>query len=204
MGTSDSSIPVIGVVGGVGSGKSTVASQFAALGCAVIDGDAIGHELLRKEDVRQEIHHRWGDAVFTDTGEVNRRALAKVVFTDETQLSALNQILHPRIRSRIVEEIKSFQGEDFPAIVLDAAVLFEAGWDDLCSKTIFVDTPLKERLLRLRRTRGWDQQVAQDRESSQISLDKKAARCCYIVNNRSNVSHLHEQVRRFLHQIIHQ
>ena len=118
MGTSDSSIPVIGVVGGIGSGKSTAASQFAALGCAVIDGDAIGHELLRREDVRQEVHRRWGDAVFTDAGEVDRRALAKIVFADETQLSALNRILHPRIRRRMVEQIKSFQGEDIPAIVL--------------------------------------------------------------------------------------
>ncbi len=203
MCTSDSSIPVIGVVGGVGSGKSTVAGQFAALGCAVIDGDAIGHELLTREDVRQDIRRRWGDAVFTDAGEVDRRALAKIVFADETQLSALNRILHPRIRRRMVEQIKSFQGEDIPGIVLDAAVLFEAGWNDLCSKTIFVDTPLKERLLRLRRTRGWDRQIVQGRESSQISLDKKAKRCCYIISNHSNVSHLHEQVRRFLHQVIH-
>ncbi len=203
MCTSGSSIPVVGIVGGVGSGKSTVANQFAGLGCPVIDGDAIGHELLRLDEVHREIRRRWGDAVFTDAGEVDRRALAGIVFADETQLSVLNRILHPRIRRRIIEQIKSFRGGDVPAIVLDAAVLFEAKWDDLCSHVVFVDVPLKKRLDRLRQTGGWDRRTVQARESLQISLDKNAVLCCYRLSNCSNVFHLHEQVRRFLHQIIH-
>ncbi|MCD4824447.1 MAG: dephospho-CoA kinase [Phycisphaerae bacterium] len=201
MSASNSSIPVIGITGGIGSGKSTVAAEFARLGLAIIDADAIGHALLRNEKVRHRIRRRWGDEVFTTAGEVNRTALGEIVFAKPAERQALEDILHPEMRAEIIKRIALAETEGFVAVAVDAAVLFEAGWDDLCSHTVFVDAPLEQRLDRVRASRGWDSQKLQIRQSAQISLDKKAQLCCYTLVNSSDASHLKEQVCRVYHQI---
>lgn len=199
---SDRNIPVIGIVGGIGSGKSTVAAEFERLGCRRVEADRIGHALLEEEAVRREIRSLWGDAVFDEkTGRVDRQAVAEIVFRDAAQLEALERILHPRIRGELVRAVAEARRAGVPALVLDAAVLFEAGWDDLCTHTVFVDATQEERLCRVREHRGWDAVELQRRESRQIPLDKKARRCHYILHNRSSVSHLQEQVQRLFHHI---
>ena len=92
--------PVIGIVGGVGAGKSAAAAQFAALGCMLIDGDAIGHEVLTDPQVRQELQDRWGRRVLTADGLVDREALGQIVFANPADLEALNRMTWPRIRAR--------------------------------------------------------------------------------------------------------
>ena len=135
--------PVIGIVGGIGAGKSTAAGQFAALGCRLVDADRIGHELLAEPDVQAEIRRRWGDAAFAPGGQVSREALAELVFDSPAELDALNAILHPRIRRRMEQAIAEAQADASAAgVVLDAAVMFEAGWDDLCTHRVFVGAPL--------------------------------------------------------------
>jgi dephospho-CoA kinase len=194
--------PVIGIVGGIGAGKSTVAAELARLGCARIDADAIGHELLADPDVRRQIRRRWGEGVFGPEGAVDRRALGQIVFADAAELRALGAILHPRIRHRMEEQIARAQADRrVRGVVVDAAVLFEAGWDDLCTHRIFVRAPQAERARRARRQRGWDASAWRRREKMQISLDKKAAKSDYTVDNSSSLSHLHEQVRSLFHLI---
>jgi dephospho-CoA kinase len=195
--------PVIGVVGGIGSGKSTVAKELAALGCDLVDCDAVGHELLRRPRVRGAFRGRWGAGVFNKEGQVSRPAVAKIVFADVDEMDFLESLLHPGIRRRIAERIAAARRRRIPAVVVDAAVLFEAGWDDLCTHTIFVESPRKNRLERIARTRGWGREDVRKRESRQIPLDRKARRCSYSLSNRSSLSHLREQVRRVLHRIIH-
>ncbi|MBN1942918.1 MAG: dephospho-CoA kinase [Phycisphaerae bacterium] len=197
----DKNIPVIGIVGGVGSGKSTVAEEFERRRCRRIDGDKLGHALLANDDVKREIRSLWGDAVFDETGAVSRRAVAEIVFQDAEQLAALERILHPRIRAEIVKALSEAQATDCPAVVIDAAVLFEAGWDDLCTHVVFVDAPEKDRLQRVGRRLGWDAETLRRREARQIPLDKKAKRCHHSLSNCSSVSHLQEQVDRLLHLI---
>jgi dephospho-CoA kinase len=201
--SSDESIPVLGVVGGVGSGKSRVAEILSEFGCAVIDADRVGHEALREADIRQAVARRWPEAVGPD-GEIDRKALAGCVFGDAGDLAELNAILHPRIGERIGERIARLRETGgVRAIVLDAAVLFEAGWQEICDAVLFVDAPADLRLERVRRTRGWDERQWRDRENSQISLDIKRDACEYIVRNGSSVSHLREQLRRQLQTILH-
>lgn len=194
--------PVIGIVGGIGAGKSTVAAEFAALGCVLIDADAIGHELLDEDDVRHQVRRRWGPGVFDDDGRVRRGELAARVFADPAELDELNRILHPRIRRQLAERIDAAMAAPGAAgAVVDAAVLFEAGWDDLCSHVVFVAADDPMRLQRVRRQRGWDRQMWQEREKSQISLDKKQAECDYTLDNRPSASLLREQVRQLFHRI---
>ena len=200
----DARKPVIGLVGGIGAGKTRAAQEFARLGCAVIDADAIGHELLRDDRVRAAVHRRWGDGVFRSDGAVDRGALARVVFGDSADLAALNDLLHPLIRVRMEELIDRAEGDrSVKAVVLDAAVLFEAGWDDLCSRRVFVSCPAEQRAQRVAATRGWDRATWAEREKAQISLDAKARKCDDHIDSSSSVSHLAEQVRRILTQVAH-
>ena len=194
--------PVIGIVGGVGAGKSTAAMEFVALGCRLIDADKLGHALLGEPNVQDEIRRRWGEAVFAPDGQVSRGALAEVVFNSQADLAALNAILHPLIRRRIVQAIADAQAdESVTGVVLDAAVMFEAGWDDVCSHRVFVAAPAEDRQRRVAESRRWSDEMWRVREKSQISLDIKARRCEYSLNNRFGASFLREQVRVLFHRI---
>lgn len=196
--------PVIGVVGGIGAGKSTVAGALVEMGCERVDADAIGHELLACPEVRRLLRDRWGQGVFSPDGSVDRSALGRLVFADAASLAELNRIMHPRMRAEMEEQIRLAQGRrEVPAVVLDAAVLFEAGWDELCSAMVFVRAPLETRLDRVQRARGWDRTTLSEREKLQISLDSKARKCDYTVENSSSISHLHAEVRRLLARMLH-
>ena len=195
---------MIGIVGGIGSGKTTAASEFTKHGGFVIDCDAVGHEFLDDEVVRGELRERWGESISAADGSVDRSALGKIVFNDKKQLDALNAILHPRMGAKISELITTAQADPkITLIIIDAAVLFEAGWDKFCSHTIFVKAPLNQRAKRVSETRGWSEQTLVQRESSQNSLDSKAAMCCHTVDNCSTESHLKEQIVQFTKQISH-
>ena len=194
---------IIGVVGGIGSGKSTVAAELVKLDCALIDADRIGHELLDEATVQDELRRRWGEAVFDARGRVDRTALAERVFGDSGRLGELNEIMHPRMRLRMEERIETaMRDPDVSAVVIDAAVLFEAGWDDLCTHTVFVECPPGQRLRRVRAQRGWDEGIWREREKSQKSLDTKADLCDYSISNSSSVSHLVPQIRKLFNDIV--
>ncbi len=195
--------PVIGIIGGIGSGKSAASDEFAELGCAVVNADAIGHELLDVREVQDELRRRWGDGIFTASGQVDRATLAEIVFGSRAELDALNAILHPWIGAEMARQVERACGdESVDAIVLDAALLMEAGWDELCSCVIFVDTPEPERLRRVSERRNWDPDDWASREKMQISLDIKRSRCDYCFDGSSSVSHLRQQVRKLYPRII--
>ena len=203
MSNRSSDIPVIGLVGGIGAGKSTAAATFALLGCTLLDADRIGHELLQCDDVRDDIRRRWGPDVFTPDGSVDRAALGEKVFADADELAALNVIMHPRIRSALIAGIDEARRSGAGAVVLDAAVLFEAGWDDLCTAVVFVSADETQRVQRVYTGRGWDRSTWESRERRQKSLDFKAGKCQYTMDNSSSVSHLRAEVRQLLDRIVH-
>lgn len=193
---------MIGIVGGIGAGKSTVAAELAALGCRVIDADRIGHQLLEEPAVRGRVLERW-PAVADASGAIDRPALAKIVFAADGELEALNAILHPMIRLRMQDGIGLARAEEcVPAVVIDAAVLLEAGWDDLCTTLVFVGSRDDQRRHRVRESRGWDAQAWRQRENSQFSLDIKRTRCDYSVDNSSDVSCLRERIRELFRKIV--
>jgi dephospho-CoA kinase len=197
--------PVIGLVGGIGAGKSTAAAALARLGCAVIDGDAIGHRLLDSPAVRDRLRQRWGEGIFRPDGAVDRGRLGAIVFADgsERERKALEGILHPLIRSGIADAITRAQADAaVTAVVVDAAVLLEAGWDDLCTHLVFIEADQTTRARRATAARGWDRPTWSAREKSQISLDKKRRRCDYAIANSSSVPHLNEQIRGIFREIL--
>ena len=195
--------PIIGIVGGIGSGKSTVARMLADLGCLVIDADVIGHDLLREPAIREQVVRLFGPGVLDAAGEVARKAVARLVFDDADALAKLNALMHPAIADRINQRIAAAMEDDaVVAVVLDAAVLFEAGWDRICTTCIYIQAPNSIRAARVKESRGWDEAAWRSRENSQISLDTKALRCEYTLDNSSDISHLCLQVQQVLHRIL--
>ncbi len=195
--------PVIGLLGGIGAGKSTVAAELAELGCGVVDADAIGHELLAEPRVKAEFRRLWGPAVFDDSGQVNRKAVARIAFATPQGLAELNRVMHPRIRRRMARRIEAMQADpDVAAIVLDAALLLETDWQELCTHFVYVSAPAELRARRAKAARGWDRRTWSQREKSQKPLDIKAARAEDIIENSSSLSCLREQVRSVFRRIV--
>ena len=197
------SIPVIGVVGGIGSGKSAVANWAAAhADVAVIDADKLGHDALKSAIVKAALLQRFGPGIFGADGFVNRSALAKQVFGDTPeQLVArhdLERIVHPEIGRRISEEVALATKNDRVAVLLDAAVLLEAGWRQLCDLVVFVDTPDVIRLARVQKNRNWTEDELARREASQWSLDRKRQEADFVVTNDRDLEYAGRQVLEML------
>src|SRR5262245_5009829 len=201
-------IPVVGLIGGIGSGKSRVAELLERRGAAVIDADAVGHELLRDPGVRGRILERFGPGVLTEPGPedgrrteppIDRRALGAIVFADSTARTALEAILHPPMRAwfhRAIE--RALHDGRAHLVVLDAAILLEAGWDDLCDRIVFVEAPRPERLRRVPAVRGWSAETFAARERAQWPDDSKRRRAQWIITNDAGADRLDEEVDRLV------
>jgi len=187
--------PIIGILGGICSGKSTVAAEFAKLGSKVIDADKIVHELLQKKAVREKIASLFGRAVLDSAGKIDHQKLAKVVFADAEKLSYLNKIIHPFVLKRAEELIGQYNRQNqVKAIVLDMPLLAEVGWAKRCDRLIFVDCKRQIRMDRAKKMGVFDENQIKIRENFQISLDNKAAIADNVIDNNSDFPTLVRQV----------
>lgn len=200
----DLHIPVVGIVGGVGAGKSTVVGNVADLKLFVIDADRIGHDLLLTDQICRQLRFAFGEDVFSEAGQVERKRLAEKVFGDSDEQiqnrNRLNEILHPAIRTRI-QRLISEAPQDADAIVLDAALLLEAGWADECDAVIFIDAPVEQRELRVATNRGWSMHELRRREASQWSLPKKREVAQFVVDNSGSPESAAEEMKLILERI---
>ncbi|HWG44275.1 MAG TPA: dephospho-CoA kinase [Gemmataceae bacterium] len=192
--------PVIGLIGGIGSGKSQVAAAFARHGARIIAGDQLAHAALRDADIRARVAARWGEGVLEEDGEINRRRLAAIVFADSVELKALEAITHPWIRQRIRAEMEAARNDPrVPLIVLDAAIMLEAGWHDVCDHLIYIEAPREVRLQRVARQRGWTAKEVEAREQAQLPLTEKVMQADHVFDNSASLEHLNRQVDDLLH-----
>lgn len=192
---------VIGIIGGVASGKSFVAGHLEVLGAEVINVDRVGHEVLRDPAVEAAARQRWGDAIFGDQGHVDRSALARIVFAPEPdgpwQLAYLEQLTHPRIAEKLRHEIASARTRgQTKAVVLDAAVLLKAGWNRFCDKILFVDTPRDVRRQRTRQ-RGWTEDEFAARQAAQPALSVQRDIADIVVDNSVSREQIQAEIQRF-------
>jgi len=186
--------PVIGILGGIGSGKSTVAAEFAKLGCKIIDADKIAHELLDRKSVKEKIVGLFGKAVLDSSGRIEHKKLAGVVFASGDKLASLNRIIHPLVLARTEGLIEKYNRQNqVKAIVLDMPLLVEVGWEKRCDKLIFVDCDQKIRAERVKK-KDFDGNQVKIRENFQISLDSKANVADNTIENNSDFSALVRQV----------
>lgn len=198
-------IPVIGIVGGIGSGKSSVAKWVAgATNVEVLDADLMGHEALRDNGVKQALCQRFGTSILRPDGEIDRSAVAKLVFgpnqTHREARHALEQVVHPEIGRRIAQGIEAAAAKGRMAVLLDAAILLEAGWRKHCDAVVFVDCPDNTRLARLRADRGWDEEEMRRRESSQWGLTEKRRCADLVITNSGELELVGTQLLRLLEE----
>lgn len=193
--------PIIGIAGGIGSGKSTVARMLGELGCVVVDSDSLARAALKDPAIISQLTNWWGDSILDEKGAINRSAVAKIVFNDATERRRLERLTHPWIEQRR-RAIFADAPADAPALVIDAPLLFEAGLDSECDAVIFVDVPREIRRTRLAASRGWDDAELTRREDSQLPLDDKRQRADYVVTNRRAEDDLARQVSEALSKIL--
>jgi dephospho-CoA kinase len=192
---------LIGVVGGIASGKSEVAGHLKRLGAEVLDADQIGHEVLQEPEVAAAIRRRWGPEVFDSQGRVDRRRLADIVFAPPPRgpedLAYLEQLTHPRIGERVRARLDELARTGrTPAAVLDAALMIEAGWARSCDCLLFVDAPREQRLARAQH-RGWTAAEFSARESAQTPLDVKRSQAAVVIDNSHTLEQTFAEVDRF-------
>jgi dephospho-CoA kinase len=198
-------VRVIGVIGGVASGKTTVRESLERLGAGVLDGDRAAHQVLREDDVKAAIHRRWGDSVLDTAGEVDRRRVAEIVFAPDAAAAAelrfLEDLTHPRIGARLSGEARRLADDGARLIVLDAAVMEKSGWDQLCDTLVYVDADRQTRLARAL-ARGWTEDDFDVRESAQESLQVRRGRADVVIDNSGSLGHTQAQVERVVADLI--
>ena len=195
--------PIIGILGGIGSGKSTVAELFAHLGCVVIDADKIAHHALEDPEIKQKILDFFGQKILDTSGQIDRKALADIAFGDKEKLSKLNSIIHPVVLQCCETLIETYNSQaQVKAIVLDMPLLLEAGWQNRCNRLIFVDCKDELKADRAKKNGVFNKNQLKIRENFQISLDNKAKVSDNTIDNNSDLSALAEQVTEIFSNII--
>lgn len=194
---------VIGVAGGIGSGKSEVAAAFGRLGFVVLDSDTRAKAELDEPEVRDRLVKWWGEGILGQGGNVDRRRVADIVFADEGQRRRLEGLVHPRLRAGRERAIEEARRAGRPGAVIDAPLLFEAGVDRECDALVFVEASRETRFDRVRRSRGWSIEELGRREGAQMGLEEKRRRCGWvIVNETSSRDSLDREVKRVYAEIV--
>ncbi len=183
--------PVVGLVGGIGAGKSVAAFALAEIGLHRLDADEVGHALLAQRPARDLVVDRFGPGILLPTpegvdpseAEIDRKVLARIVFTDPAARRDLEAIVHPSMRKTFDRAIRRATRNGQVGVVLDAAILFEAGWNTLCDAVLFIDAPLDRRVARVVAERGWTAEEVEARERAQAPLNGKRDRANQVIVN---------------------
>ncbi len=195
--------PIIGITGGIGSGKSLVASCFGEIGCLVISADEQVRQAYQDPAIIAELRNWWGQDVLTPDGQLNRRKVADIVFEDDLQRQRLEKLIHPRVNELRQRRMNQAAADpQVRAIVWDTPLLFETGLRGGCDAIVFVESPLPQRLERVGRGRGWNEAELLRREKSQWPLDKKREISDYIIDNTADADYVRRQVSEVLFRIL--
>ena len=189
--------PLIGLTGAPAAGKSTVAALLREAGCAVVDVDALGHRALAVPAVRDRVVDILGESVLDGSGALDRRAVARVVFADPEALRRVEDVVHPRVRGMLRDEVEAARDAGARAVVLDVALLFEGDLASACDLTVAVDAPEHTRVARAA-ARGWDEDELRRRQAGQLAPDEKRARADRILVNDGDVARLRERALALL------
>jgi len=189
-------VKIIGLTGGIACGKSTVSAELRALGAAIVDADALAHELSQPhQPIYNAYVEHFGREIVTADGTLDRAAIARRVFADPAVRAEVEAIAHPIIRSAAEERLRAARDENKRAAVLDVPLLFEAGWDALADETWVVALPREEQLARLlARDTSMDAGEARARIAAQMPLAEKCARADVVIDNSGTVEELREYI----------
>ncbi len=191
----------LGLTGGIATGKSTVASFFEKRGAHLIDTDIIAKNVMEKKDTLNEIKAAFGREVFDEEGTLDRKRLAKLIFASKDKRNTLNAIVHPKVKNEVKKRLDTLETNDDNLIVIEVPLLFEAGFDDLCDKTLVVYTSREVQLQRLMDRDGIDSHYALEKISAQMPLEEKKARADYLIDNSKSKENTLEQVDTLIKKV---
>jgi dephospho-CoA kinase len=184
---------LVGLTGGIASGKSTVSAMLAERGAEVIDADHIARQVvLPGTPAWCKIRDHFGPGVLHPDGQLDRQALADIVFADKSKLALLNEITHPAIFARIADRLEAHHGQDV-VVVLDAALLIEAGLAEGVDVVVVVHSPREIQVERLA-AKGVGATDARNRIASQLEPEKRLARADIVIDNSGSLEDLRRQV----------
>ncbi len=189
---------LVGLTGGIATGKSTVSAIFRSLGCVVIDADRLAREVVEPgEPAYGEIVDAFGPGVLQPDGALDRKKLGAIVFADPGRRQRLEAITHPRIRARFTRRLQVLSEQGFTGIVIfDAPVMIESGNDKNMDRLVVVLTDVATQATRLVAREGIDENEAARRIASQMPVAEKAQRADYVIDNRGDPAHTEAQTRR--------
>jgi dephospho-CoA kinase len=190
---------VIGLTGGVGSGKTVAAGRLADIADAeLLIADDLGHLVMEKgERGYQEIVGTFGSNILDGQGEIDRRKLSELVFGDSEQLEKLNRIIHPAVKSYLKDYIDKRRAQE-GILVLETAIMFETGCDELCDEVWYVYVPPEIRIERLAAGRGYPEEKSQAIMERQLEEDEFRKRCRHELWNGGSMQELEEGIKKLL------
>jgi len=201
-------VVIVGVVGGIGSGKSAVCRWVAERDptIGIIDADRDGHRALELPPVTRKLRDLFGEEIFGPDGKVLRSALAKRVFGDSADAGAarrqLEAIVHPAIAALRDEQLAEMSSSGtVRAVLVDAPILLEAGWGNACDAVVFIDVPREIRLERVRQ-RGWNESELARREASQWPVEEKKAAADFVVENGGTLDNAGTQMYEYIQRLV--
>lgn len=192
---------IIGLTGGIGSGKSEIAAYLKELGAAVIDADKVGHEILNPGAPGwQKVVEAFGKEICDSEGRIDRKKLAKIVFQDPQAIEKLNGITHPAILDEIKSRLKNFEKQGYKAAVVEAALLIEAGWAPFMDRIWLSIAPKDITLARLSK-RGLSDQEAKARIAAQIPGETKIKQASAVIVNDGSIQELRQKVAKLWNEL---
>ena len=190
---------IVGLTGGISSGKSTVSSYLKQLKIPVIDADEVARKVVEPNSQgAREIRKAFGSDVFEEDGSLNRQKLGALVFSNAENRQKLDDLLQPLIKIMILDEIEEYRQKGETMIVLDLPLLFEKQYEELCEEIIVVYVPRELQLERLMKRNQYTKQEALSRIDSQLSIEEKRKRATVLLDNQGTIQQLYQQVEQWL------
>ncbi|MBP2058790.1 dephospho-CoA kinase [Lactobacillus colini] len=193
---------LLGLTGGIATGKSTADRFFIKKKIPVIDADQIAHELMLKGNSSYKlIVAHFGEGILAATGEIDRKKLGAIVFNNKNQLKKLNELTHPLILNNMEEKIGQYRANNEPLVILDIPLLFEGNLTNLCDATLLISAPVQLQLSRLMIRNSLSKQEAQRRIASQMPLSEKKKLADYVIENTGTINDLENKLSNLLKEI---
>lgn len=192
----------IGLTGSIGTGKSTVSKLLRERGIAVIDADLLSREIVKKgQECLNDLKNVFGNQILTLDGELDRKKLGQIVFSDDGKLELLNSITHPHIRRRMKDQMNELESKNNKVIVLDIPLLFEAKMEDLVHIVLVVFAKEEIQIKRIMERDNCTQEEAMRIIKTQISQQDKISKSDYTIDNSGTIEELKEKLNGFLEKI---
>ena len=187
---------VIGLTGGIGSGKSEVSRMLKEFGAEIIDADRVGHEAyLPNTETYDKVVAEFGDDILQTDGAIDRKKLGARIFAEPEARERLNAIVHPRMYAMVEERIQRLREQSVTAVVLDAAILIEAGWDSLVDEVWVVAAPEEMVVQRIGQRNGLPAEQVRQRIRAQITSEERARHAAVVIDNNEGLDELSAQVQ---------